>query len=243
MERRDFFKTILATPLMAPLLLSSSPSVNEELFLISDNPQIYLPPLIERMGTRDKTGKRRYAIRSDHPRKTALSQALETSGWTQAGSLRHADLTLSFRPLRYPASPSFTFVRGGRIMDIRKRELYSLWKKMGEEHPPSLCLTIAALQSQSPSLTPGTSVRIFHDGHMIEEMTLKKDRLQTFQSERGKVTMKIEQGNASISSSSCRHKICCSALPVSRRGERIVCAPNHFLLEIKGPGTIDTIIG
>ncbi len=31
--------------------------------------------------------------------------------------------------------------------------------------------------------------------------------------------------------------------PVFLAGERIICAPNHFLLEIHGSHSIDTVIG
>ena len=43
MDRRDFFKTIFATPLITPFLLGSQSSTNNELFLINDRPATYLP--------------------------------------------------------------------------------------------------------------------------------------------------------------------------------------------------------
>jgi hypothetical protein len=242
MDRRDFFKTIFATPLLAPFLLGSQPSANDELFLISDSPEIYLPSILEELRNQNKADGRSYAFRT-HPQKTALSQALKASGWTIATSLQRADLTLSFRGLQHPAPPSFTVVRAGKILDIRRKKLFSLWKELNHKNPRSTGMTIAALQARQSGSTPGTSVRIYHNGQMVEEASLKKDHVQTFWTERGNVTLKIEQGKALIPSSSCRHKICCSAPPVSISGERIVCAPNHFLLEVQGAGSLDTIIG
>ncbi|UCE41272.1 MAG: NusG domain II-containing protein [Candidatus Aminicenantes bacterium] len=243
MDRRDFFKTIFATPLLAPFLLDSPSTANEELFLISDSPETHLPPLLEGLRRQNRAHGRSYVFLDMHPQKTALSQALRASGWTEAISLQKADLTLSFRPLQHPSPPSFMIVRAGKIVDIRTKELFSFWKKLNEKHSPSSCLTIAAIQTRHPVSSPGTFVRVYHNGHVVEEASLKKNGVQTFWAERGKVTMKIEQEKAFIPSSSCRHKICCSAPPVSISGERIVCAPNHFLLEIQGSGSIDTIIG
>lgn len=243
MDRRDFFKTIFATPLLAPLLFGSSASANDELFLITDSPENCLPLLLQELRHQDKSFGRSYAVSSSHPQKQALSRTLKANGWIKASPNQKADLTLSFRPLQQPTAPSFTLIRAGKILDIRKKELFSFWKEMNQNHPRSSCMTIATLQAKQRVRTLGTSVRIYHNGQRVEEAPLKKDRLQTFWADRGKVTVIIEQGKVFIPSSSCRHKICCSAPPISISGERIVCAPNHFLLEIRGPGTIDTIIG
>ena len=241
MDRRDFFKTIFATPVLAPFLLGSRPSANDELFLISNSPEAYLPSILEELKNQNKAYGRSYAVHA-HPQKTALSQALTASGWTNPTS-KGADLTLSFRPLQHSTSPSFTVVRAGNILDFRTKKLFSIWKEMNEKSPPSSCLTIATLQGKQSGSYPGKSIRIYHNVHVVEDTPLKKDRVQTFCTERGNVTVKIENGKAFIPSSSCRHKICCSAPPVSISGERIVCAPNHFLLEVQGAGSIDTIIG
>jgi len=243
MDRRDFFKTIFAAPLLAPILLGSQSSAKDELFLISDSPETYLPSLLEALENHNKAFGRPYAVLNTHPLKTALSQALKTSGWTQAFPYQKADLTISFRPLQHPMPPSFTLVRAGKVLDIRTKELFSIWREMNEKRPPSSCLTIATLQTRQTSSAPGTFVRIYHNGQVVEEASLKKDRVQTFWAERGKVTVKIEQWKVFVPFSSCRHKICCSVPASSFAGDRIVCAPNHFLLEVQGPGSIDTIIG
>jgi hypothetical protein len=243
MDRRDFFKTILSTPLLAPLLVGSSSSADDALFLISGSPETYLPSLLEETNGLMKPHARRYAFLDAHPQKKALSHALKASGWKITSLGQKPDLAISFRPLQFPAPPSFTVVRAGKILDVRTKKLFSLWEEMNQKNPRSSCLTVATLQTQRLGNSPGKFVRIYHNGQVVEEASLKKDRVQTFGSEKGKLVVKIENGKASIPSSSCRHKICCWAPPVSSSGERIVCAPNHFLLEIKGQGFVDTIIG
>jgi hypothetical protein len=212
--------------------------------LISDNPETFLPAILQQARIRDRSFGQSFAVLDQHPRKTALSHALEGAGWTEAPSIQAAALTLSFRPLQQPTPPSFTAVKAGKISDIRINGLFSLWKEMNGKHAPSSCLTVATLQAEQKCNGPGKSACIYHGGHLVEEVSLKKDRIQTFRGDRGQITVKIEQGKAFVPSSSCRHKICCSAPPVFASGERIVCAPNHFLLEIRGAGgLIDTIIG
>jgi hypothetical protein len=78
---------------------------------------------------------------------------------------------------------------------------------------------------------------------VADELSLKKDRIRTYRTALGTVSVKIEKGSVRIPASSCRHKICCAVPPASFAADRIVCAPNHFLLEVQGPGSIDTIIG
>jgi hypothetical protein len=243
MDRRDFFKTIFASPLLTPLLLASSFSSNDELFLLADRPEIYLPVLLEELGMGNIGFVRSSFSLNAHPRKKALSQALKTSGWTQASQPQKADLTLSFRPLQHPSPPSFTRVSSGQIWDVRTKKLLSLWREMNKKNPPSSCLTVASLQTKQTANVLGNSARFCLDGRVIEEVSLKKDRVKTFRAKNGNVNVKIEQGKVSVLSSSCRHKICCSVSPICFTGERIVCAPNHFLLEIKGPRLVDTVIG
>jgi hypothetical protein len=243
MDRRDFFKTIFATPLMAPYLLGSLPSANDELFLIHDRPSTCLPEALKKLRASYPPLGQTFSISNTHPQKISLSHALKADGWTQASSLREAVVNISFRPLQHPTPPSFTLVRAGKIWDVRKKGLFYFWQEMNKKHPPSSCLTIATLQTRSPGRSRGKSIRFFHNGRVVDEVSLHKDRIQTFRSEQGSITVNIEQGNAFVSSSSCHHKICCSVPPSSFSGDRIVCAPNHFLLEIQGARLTDTIIG
>ena len=243
MDRRNFMKTVCATPFLTPLLLGSLSHSRDELFLISDTPENYLPSLLTKTGIKNRGIAQKYFVLDAHPRKTAISEVLEASGWTEAPLHKRADLALSFHLLQHAAPPSFTLVRDGKILDIRTKHLFAIWKKMSENGLPSSCLTIASLPSRIPGNSAGRLVRIVHNGREVEQMALNKNQVQTFWAELGKITVKIEQGKASIPSSSCRHKICCSAPPVSIAGERIVCAPNHFLLDVRGSSSVDTIIG
>jgi len=95
MDRRDFFKTVFATPLLTPFLLGSPSSANDELLLISDNPEIFLPSLLEKMENQEKTSRRSYSVSNFHPRNDALSRTLKSSGWAKASPDHPADLLLS----------------------------------------------------------------------------------------------------------------------------------------------------
>jgi hypothetical protein len=243
MDRRDFFKTIFATPLLAPILFSSDSSTKDELLLIADSPEIYLPVLLKGLGEQNVFFGRKYFLCHAHPREKALLHALSRAGLTQVFQLEKADWTLAFRPLQRPMAPSFTLVRAGKILDIRTKDLLSLWQGMNKSYALSSVLTIVSRQTNPLGTALGDSVRIYAGGRVVEEISLKKDLIKTFRAKQGEISLKIDQGKAFILSSSCRHKICCSVPPVSFSGERIVCAPNHFLLEVLGPSTIDTIIG
>lgn len=242
MDRREFFKTMLATPTLAPFLLASNRPGNDEIFLITDKPEACLPRLLEKLGTGNAVFEKSCFVSGAHPRGKALYQALSTSGWIPAPSPQNADLEVSFRPLRNPAAPSFTFVRNGRIWDVRTDEFYSLWQKMNNQ-APSASLTMASLRVRQSGRDPGSAVHIYRDGRLVEEFSLKKDRIKTFRTSAGSVTVRIESKSAFVPVSSCRHKICCAVPPVNLAGDRIVCAPNHFLLEVQGARSIDSIIG
>lgn len=243
MDRRDFFKTIFSAPLLAPILLSSKSSPKDEIFLIADKPENYLPALLEELEKWGIGFDRSGFSFSAHPQEKALSRALERTGWMPASPFQKADLMISSRPLQHSMPPSFTLVRDGRILDIRTKKLFSLWKEMNKNLASSSCMTVASMTPLPQSNVPGDSVRIFKNGRMVEEVSLKKNATKTVAVKQGRITVKIEQGKVYVPASPCRGKICCSVPPISFTGERIVCAPNHFLLDIRGPGAIDTIIG
>jgi hypothetical protein len=244
MDRRKFVKVMLATPILTPLILSSKKTKNDiELFLIGEEPHLFISPLLEGILKYSSSEGRTFAFLNPHPDEKGLIGALSKKGWGFIREPLFANLSFSFSHLRHKASPSFTLLKEGRICDIRSQKLYPHWRDMNTNHEPSSCLTIASLKNNPAGHTARESVSIYKNGRKVEVLSLKKNTTQTFRTQDGKVTARIEDGKAWVSESSCRHKICLYSPPVSLAGERIVCAPNHFLLEIQRSGSIDTIIG
>lgn len=244
MERREFFKTVLATSLLGPLFLRAKKGKGDlELYLIGDEAEIFLPAILDELKKSGITSSEFFAFADFHPGEDSLRRALLRGGWKHVLSPLQADLTLSFCHLRHKALPSFTVIKEGKIWDARAQRLYSLWKEMNEKYKPSSCMTIASFQKRKPSLSPGEIVSISSDGRVIERFSLKKNFSRSFKTKRGKVEVRVEDARAWVSDSSCRHKICLYSSPVSLAGERIICAPNHFLLEIQGVRSVDTVIG
>lgn len=243
MYRRDFFKTMIVTPFLSPFLLASKSSAYDELFLISDKPQIILPSLLDNLGRLKSISGRKFSFSCDHPQKRALIQVFKRNGWAHVPPSSQSSMSLSFHPLQRLTPASFTLVRSGQILDIRSHGLRSLWQEMNSNHASSVCLTIASLRTGAASLTAGESVRIYKDGRRADDLSLNKDRVLSFQAKKGSIIVKIQRGKVWVPESSCRHRICCLTSPISITGERIVCAPNHFLVEIRGPRMVDTVIG
>lgn len=244
MDRRGFFKTMLVTPLFTPLLLASKTTKSDlELFLIADDPQLFISLLLKELKKHFTAFGRNFTLLNSYPRENELKRVLTQLGWKYVQKPAEADLTLSFSHLRQKALPSFTLVREGRIWDIRSRKLYSLWKEMNKNHKPSSCLTIASFRDRKSDLFSGEFVNIYKDGRKIGKISLKKNVSKSFRAKEGKISIKVENGKAWVFESSCNHKICLYTPPASLAGERIICAPNHFLLEIQGTSSVDTIIG
>lgn len=244
MDRREFFKTMLTTPLLAPLLLASIPAKSDcELYLIADDPHLFIPLVLKELEKFKQTYGRNFILLNSHPQENNIRRTLIQEGWRCVQKPIQADLILSFTPLGNAAFPSFTLVKDGKIWDIRSRKLYSLWREMNKNYSPSLCLTIASLKNRRSDLLSGELVTLYKDGNLIERISLKKKLSKSFRTQEGKITARVEDGKAWISESSCRHKICLHTPPVSLAGERIICAPSHFLLEIQGQHSVDTSIG
>ncbi len=242
MDRRDFFKSCIAVPLLAKLSPSSEKTrATTELYLIADSPQHFLPSILGELHELDLISGRTFTFVSPHPEEKEIKRALALNGYRQTSRISPAALSLSFTPLLKKTAPSFALTKEGRVWDIRTRNLYSIWNQMNSS-PVSSCLTTASIESNSKQALPGSNASIFIDGKKAARLSLSKNTIKTYRAHKGKINVVIENGQARVSESSCNNKICLSLPPVSLSGDRIVCAPNHFLLEIQS-SLIDTVIG
>ena len=244
MDRRDFFKTLIVTPLLTPYLLSSELLKSSfQLYVISDTPQLFLPSLLKGLDEFGLMPGQTYSFLNSHPEGSELKKVLSHSGWDYLTETSRADFNLSFRYLQQKSSPSFTLVNTGKVWDIRSRRLSSLWKDMNSRSTSSSLLTTVSVREKKRWTQRGRFASVYIDGKEVERLRLNKNALRSFRSEKGLVEVAVQNGQALVSDSSCRHKICLSHPPVSQAGERVICAPNNFLLEIQGAGLADTVIG
>ncbi len=244
MDRRHFMNMFLAAPALAPLLMAAKQTgYGSELYLISDEPQESLPQLMTEFSPIQLTKKNTFAFLTPHPRARQLRAGLTGLGWREESDPSLAHLTLSFNLLGHTARPSFTMVQHGRIKDVRSRKLRTLWDQMGQRARSS-SLTTAGFRPDPPaSIAKGKFAAIFQDGSLKTRLSLNNTAHRTYHTQAGKVTVLVEKGRARIVQSPCRHQICQNTPPVSLSGERIICAPSHFFLEIQGSFGLDTVIG
>lgn len=244
MDRRDFLRFLLASPLASPLLSIPRPEeAGSALYLIADHPQNYLPSILVQLEIRGVTNSRRFAFRGPHPFAGQIRECLLRNAWEEVPRTASVPLTLVFQPLRQPAAPSFTLIKHGRIQDVRTRELGAMWRDMNGRLSRSTCLTVAFFPQPALFLSPGRSATVFVDGQKREILSLKENQVRQYRTLQGEIRIRIQGGKAEVLASSCRHKICQSSAPAFRAGERIVCAPNHFLLTIDGSRFVDTVTG
>jgi len=243
MDRRDFFKSIFLTPLLTPLLLASkSSNSNAELYLISDFPHHCLPPLLRELKTLGLVSGNSYSLHSPMQQQEQLTSALISSGWSPLSDGARAHVTLTSSRLLCPALPSFTLAREGKIWDIRTRTLHSLWTEMNHQAQSSR-LTVVSFHARPSELISGKAVSLYKDGQKVKTVSLRQNSTHFFQTKNGRITVCVKDGKARVEESSCRHKICVHCPPAAYAGERIICAPNQFMLTVDGPSSVDTIIG
>lgn len=243
MDRRSFFRTILYTPLLTPFILNTkSGQKGFQFYVIADSPQVFLPTILQELQKYGMIHSHNFTLLNLHPEEKELKRIFSGQGWRLIPKSPQAELALSFCHLRHRALPSFTFIKEGKVWDLRSRKLYTIWKEMNS-HDPSSWLTIASYNSRRVGSYRGAYASIYLEGQKVESVSLEKSVSKKFRTERGNIDVVVENGKAWVSDSSCRHKICLFTTPVSLAGERIICAPNHFLLEIQGSRYIDTVIG
>jgi hypothetical protein len=242
MDRRDFIKTVLTTSLAAPLLIGQKmgqPTLG--LYLISASPQKELPTLLDELNNLRLLRGRRFAFASAHPQQAALQAVLEARGWKEA-SPNKAELLINFAYLQQPARPSFTLIQDGRIRDLRSSRLYSLWQKM-QAQPAVASLTVFSLLAAFVSPRPAKTLIARVRGEVIERLPLQRPTRRTVDTGSGRITFIVDAGQVKVVESTCRHRVCVASAAISLAGERIICAPNHFLLELEGDTWLDAVIG
>lgn len=244
MNRRYFFQTLFLTPFFGSFLANLRPSSHQgHVYLITDNPQDPLDIILRKLEKFHFMKDRNFSFSSFSPFNEPIQRSLQARGWKYLPDYKVASAVISFQSLLHHASPSFTLIKDGSILDIRCLGLDSLWKNMRKESQNSSLTTIASFGKQSPFLSLGHWVSIYADGKQLDSLSLKKNVKKSFYTKKGFVTVMIKGGKASVLESSCRHKVCCSSTPASLAGEHIICAPNRFLLKIDRSSLVDTSIG
>jgi hypothetical protein len=244
MDRRDFFKTLLATAIAAPALAKAKPAKSTcALYLISDTPEDVLLSILPQIGSVIDQAGRRFTFLTPHPIAERIEKTLSAVGWDLDPRASGAGLAFSFQPLGRPSLPSFTLINNGRVCDIRSPNLWQAWKNMSASAALSSSLTTASIELPRRNQAPGKAVAVYADGKKQASLPLHRDQVKAFDTMTGRVVVGIEAGRARVLSSTCRHQVCLASPPVSLAGERIVCAPRHFLLEVEGPRLVDTVTG
>lgn len=82
---------------------------------------------------------------------------------------------------------------------------------------------------------PAAIVEVSLNGHVIEELDLKKDTEIVIQGYKGGTnTLIIKDGRVHISEATCPDKVCIYQGEISQSGEMIVCLPNLVIAKIVG---------
>lgn len=241
MDRRDFLKTVLLTPAITSSLLGKeSLDLGKKIYLLSDEPEIYLPYLLKKLEFTLAGRPSAYSFLSPHPRENKIVTALEQLGWRKDPA--RSNLRIGFSTLQKPAFASFTLIDKGRIVDIRNYGLKKTWEKMARSQ--ASLLTVAHLPGRSVINQPGEKAIVWINGEMVDQISLLASTIKKYPTRLGQIVLQIKNGSASVIHSGCRHQICLTSPPIHITGERIICAPNRFVVEIQGrTGILDTIIG
>ncbi len=243
MDRRHFIKTIFSTTLFSPLILKAEPRESKaELYLISSRPESYLPTILEEIKKKNIFSSQSLSFPSFHPREKEISHALLRQGWPSPPSPR-ADLLFSYRLLNEKKTSSFTFVQGGQVRDIRSAKLYSLWQQMSVSDSLSSELTVITIKGKPFMSNPGQWARVWIEGRPVDSFALDKSIHRSYKVSQGRLVLQVKNHQVKIVESCCQKEICLHTPPVKISGERIICAPNRFLVELKGNSVVDAVIG
>ena len=242
MDRRGFCKTFLLLPLLGSSFdLSKKMQGHIELQIIASSPHKFIVPLLGEIQKYGLLQGHNFSALSFHPQKAALVETLSQNSWTQVQNPSQADFVFDFFRLIKPAPGSFSLLRNKTVWDIRFKKLLSIWEELNRT--PSSWLTMVSSPPRKLKLHRGSKASVYIEGRKVESLSLKKDYSKSFTSTRGQVKVLVEDGKARVVDSTCPQKICLHTAPVALEGERIICVPNHFILEVEAKNSVDTVIG
>lgn len=92
------------------------------------------------------------------------------------------------------------------------------------------------------TLPKGETVEIYLDGELYAVYDLNSDYDDIVIEGTGSNTVRISGGKVKVIDASCPDKLCMETT-ISRVGSRIICAPNHLLIVIKGKSNIAATTG
>ena len=90
----------------------------------------------------------------------------------------------------------------------------------------------------------GDTFYIKHDG-VSETYSVKADRTIEILSNGIKITVTASNGEVSLTNSDCPDKLCVNTMPISKKGETIVCLPARVVVGISGDNRneVDGVVG
>ena len=79
----------------------------------------------------------------------------------------------------------------------------------------------------------GSTVKIFVDGELYEEVSLSEDTEIFVESQYGRNTVTVKNGEAFVTGADCPDKLC-ERGKIEKNGESIVCLPNRLSVTVEG---------
>ncbi len=81
---------------------------------------------------------------------------------------------------------------------------------------------------------PGSMVRIYQDGKLLQELPLDEDTALTVPGPReGYNKVVIQDGEVSVTEANCPDQICVQHIPISETLTQIVCLPNRLVVQVE----------
>lgn len=88
----------------------------------------------------------------------------------------------------------------------------------------------------------GEIVDVYFEGELIASYSLRQDGEYKIE-RKGTNIIIINDGKASMLSSTCKDRLCEHSSPIFKAGQRIVCAPNGIVVVIRGKPDVDGVTG
>ena len=85
----------------------------------------------------------------------------------------------------------------------------------------------------------GTKVRVIINGDVVDEFSLSDTVDKTYELHTGTARLIISDNTARVIETTCPDHICERTGKISKAGEKIICIPNGFVIEVTGESEVE----
>jgi len=211
MDRRDFLKTSVLAIAAGSLFSSVASSVLSKTLRLEDED-------VDLFSLEAITDNSDYAVK--------LFEKFAKDGWLKYKTIKYSEFQVSGNVMG-----DLVFIKNNKLIDYTKsqndfgKKLLDIRKEL---NLPSMLNNPVRIRLYTDNDSNLKNIIVVQRGKIIKRISPDSNDIYTFYGKSGKLVLGVNDGNARITETECRHKICKQMNSLKKQGDYIACIPNEI---------------